>query len=288
MSVITRANYPVKLETSGSAGGGIVTKLHLTATLLLAFVASASAQEFADGKTAEQIRECSRANFPTETSVQTIELTSFDRSGGKRVLKSKLFWKRMADGYSRAMMQVSSPVDLSGSSYLILEKAELDDMYIYLPNVRKSRRIVGQTGSKPLWNTDFSYEDIKQLQGVTKSGTVKRLPDVETAGRKAHVLEVLPAVDQSSYEMIVAQIDQQTCTPLQLEFYESGRVLRKRLISDPASLVQQQGRWVMRSLEMRDLRDETRTTVQIDKIEYNEKLADTVFNPLRYYQFSGR
>ena len=256
--------------------------------MLLALAAAAGAQEFADGKTAEQIRECTRANFPTETSVQTIELASYDRSGGKRVLKSKLFWKRMADGYSRAMMQVSSPVDLSGSAYLVLEKPELDDMYIYLPNVRKARRIVGQTGSKPLWNTDFSYEDIKQMQGVSKSGTVKRLPDTEVGGRKAYVLEVTPDVAESSYETIIAQIDQTTCTPLQLEFYEAGKVLRKRLTSDPASLLEQEGRWIARQLEMRDLRDDTRTTVQIDKIEYNEKLADTVFNPLRFYQFSGR
>lgn len=265
-----------------------MTKLVTAALLLLALTAAAGAQEFADGKTAEQIRECTRANFPTETSVQTLELASFDRSGGKRVLKSKLFWKRMADGYSRAMMQVSSPVDLSGSSYLVLEKPTMDDMYIYLPNVRKARRIVGQTGGKPLWNTDFSYEDIKQLQGISKSGTARRLPDTETAGRKAYVLEVTPGVDQSSYETIVAQIDKDTCVPLQLEFYEAGRVLRKRLTSDPASLQQQDGRWMARGLEMRDLRDDTRTTVQIDKIEYNEKLADTVFNPLRFYQFSGR
>lgn len=241
-----------------------------------------------DGKTAEQIRECTRANFPLETSVQTLELAAYDRSGGKRVLKSKLFWKRMPDGYSRAMIQVSAPVDLSGSSYLVIERADVDDMYIYMPSVRKARRIVGQTGGKPLWNTDFSYEDIKQMQGVTKSGTVTRLPDVDAASRKAYVLEIVPAADRSSYETIVAQIDQATCTPLQMEFYESGRVLRKRLTGDPASLLQQEGRWLLRNLEMRDLRDDTRTTVQIDKIEYNEKLADTVFNPLRFYQFSGR
>ncbi|MGH8530802.1 MAG: outer membrane lipoprotein-sorting protein [Nevskiales bacterium] len=268
----------------------MVNKLRLLpAILAFACVTPGLAQTAADDKTAEQIRECTRANFPVETSMQTLELAAYDRSGGKRVLKSKLFWKRMPNGFSRAMMQVSAPVDLSGSSYLVIERADIDDMYIYLPNVRKARRIVGQTGGKPLWNTDFSYEDIKQMQGVTKSGTVKRLPDVDAASRKAYVLEITPdSVAQSSYETIVAQIDQTTCTPLQIEFYESGRVLRKRLTGDPASLLQQDGRWLLRKLEMHDLRDDTRTTVQIDKIEYNEKLADTVFNPLRFFQFSGR
>ncbi len=267
-----------------------MTKLQLMPVLMaLALAAPAVAETPADGKTAEQIRECTRANFPTETSVQTLELQAFDRNGGKRVLKSKLFWKRTPDGFSRAMIQVSAPADLSGSSYLVLERAELDDMYIYLPNVRKARRIVGQTSGKPLWNTDFSYEDIKQMQGMSKAGALKRLPDVELNGRKAYVLEIQPdAARQSAYEVIVAQLDQATCTPLQVEFFEPGKILRKRLTGNPGTLLNQNGRWVVRDLEMRDLRDTTYTTVHIDKIEYNEKLAEMVFNPLRFYQYSGR
>src|SRR5690348_14376138 len=83
-------------------------------------------------QTADDIRACVRANFPANTSVQTLEVKSVDRAGGSRTLQARAYWKKGSDGRARIMMQVQNPPDLAGSSYLVAENASRDDMFMFL------------------------------------------------------------------------------------------------------------------------------------------------------------
>src|SRR6185295_16312298 len=93
----------------------------LIAALVLPLSAVAAPQS------AEEIRSCVRANFPSNTSVQTIEVQSADRGGGTRTLQARAYWKKANDGRAKIMLQVQSPADLAGSSYLVAESADHDD-----------------------------------------------------------------------------------------------------------------------------------------------------------------
>jgi hypothetical protein len=134
--------------------------------------------------------------------------------------------------------------------------------------------------SDQLWGTDFSYEDIKQLQGIATDGASERLPDTEVAGRPAYVLALVPTAEESSsYTRIVSAIDRETCVTLRTEFYERGESARKVLDADAAEIRPVAGRFVAHAFEMRDLRDETRSWLRIRKIAHDVSIPSKIFNP---------
>jgi outer membrane lipoprotein-sorting protein len=221
-----------------------------------------------------------RRNLPERTSVQTIELTSRDRAGGSRTLKARLHWKRFEGGHPRVRIRVDSPPDLRGASYLVIEKETADEMFMYLPAVQKVRRITGGMLSDQLWGTDFSYEDIKQLQGMVVDGKSERLPDAAIGSRRVYVLSVTPQLDgESSYQRIVTSVDHDTCLALKTEFYEHGEEPRKVLLADPERITRQGRLWMAREFEMSDVRDETRSWLRILEVENDTDVSDRVFGP---------
>lgn len=230
----------------------------------------------------EEIRACMRSNLPERTSRQEIVLTARDRAGGERVLEAEMHWKLFRRGLPRVRIRVSAPLDMRGASYLLIEEEKGRDsaMYVYLPTVQRVRRITGRTMSDQLWGTDFSYDDIRQLQWISAEGAHERLPDQEVAGRKAYGVALRLAPEEgSSYERIVAFVDHDTCVSLKIEFYERGDEPRKVLIADPESLFQDGARWLARDAKMSDLRDETSTRLHIVEIENDVEIRDRVFNP---------
>lgn len=232
----------------------------------------------------EDIRACARRNFPASSSTQLFELKSIGRDGMARVMVATAFWKRGSDGKAKVMLQIQKPDDLRGSSYLMLEKTSRDDLFMYLPGVLRVKRIHGSQTSDPLWGTDFSYEDIKQVQGVLDTGKLTREADAEVAGRKAYVLNFVPdKVEESAYQKVKSFIDQTTCAPLVTEFFQKDATPRKRLTVDPAQVKQEGPRFVSYAYEMRDLRENTRTELKFDKMTADTDLPERIFHPQTFY-----
>ncbi len=247
--------------------------------LLLLLAPSALALE-----KAEDIRTCARKNYPATSSTQAFVLTSIGRDGAERTLQATAYWKRGSDGRAKVMLQVDRPDDLRGSSYLMLERSTRDDLFMFLPAVNRVKRIQGSQMSDALWGTDFSYEDIKQVQGVFDAGTLTREADAEVAGKKVYVLAFTPAqVEESAYKRIVSRIDPATCVALQTDFFQSLDAPRKRLVIDPKEVRQQGARWMAHLYEMQDLHNQTRSVLRIDKMSADADLPERLFNPQTFH-----
>lgn len=241
--------------------------------------ATGEAAEKTAGKTAEEIRSCARGNFPEKTSVQTIVMIAHDRSGGQRTLKAKMYWRQDDKGFSNVMIRVYAPGDLSGSSYLVLEREERDDMFMYLPALDRVRRIVGNMRSKPLWGTDLSYEDIKHLHSVAMAGSMQRLEDGKVGEREVYVLESDYEQDlESPYKRVVSSIDKVTCTLLEASFYDDANEAIKKLSVQVDTLMEVDGRWQMRDMKMEDLHNQTHTELKVEEIESDESISGRVFS----------
>ncbi len=256
---------------------GVTRVVVAASSLLLLPAASAAPLE-----TVEEIRQCMRANLPERTSRQQVVLTARDRSGGERVLETEMHWKRFRRDLPRVRIRVKAPPDMRNAAYLLIEqeKGRASDMYVYLPAAERVRRIAARTMSDQLWGTDFSYDDIRQLQWIASEGGHERLPDQEVAGRTTYVLSLRLAPEEaSSYERIVAFVDHATCVSLKLEFYEAAETPRKVLTADVEGLFQQEGRWLARDVIMADLRDETSTRLHVGEIEFDVEIRDRIFNP---------
>lgn len=234
--------------------------------------------------TAEEITDCVRQNFPEKSSIQFIELKSRDRAGREKVMDARLHWKKDDEGRVRLMIRVDGPQDIKGSAYLIIENKPKDVVYMYLPALMRPRRIVGG-GSNEIWGSDFSHEDLRLLQMSSDALGSQRLADAEVAGRPTYVIAQVTEPDtDSAYHRIVSYIDKETCVALQTEYFDFSDRLHKRLLVEPSTIAQINGRWTAHDMEMTDLGEETSSWIHVKHITVDEDISGRYFNTVQFYK----
>ncbi len=251
----------------------------LAVLCLLAETASA-----APDAATQKVLDCMRANIPPTVRIQQIELAATDRGGGARTLKGHIY--AMNDkGLIRASMRIEQPNDLSGAGYLVRESqpGHDDEMYMYLPSINRVRRINGSSADGPLLGTDFSYNDVKQLENAFDgSEPVLEAPSqIENHPVYVMLLKTKPTQD-SRYTTMRSWVDQKSCVALKVDFYE-GDKLRKQLTA-PASALQQSGKyWYLSQAEMHDLKENTSTTLRVLGVSSGNELPSRYFDPHAFY-----
>jgi hypothetical protein len=191
----------------------------------------------ADDAAVEEVTRCVQKNLPSETSRQTVEFRSTDRVGGGRTLEGRISWRRFDDELSRVLVRLRAPADLKGAGLLLIEKKDSAEMFVYLPDLEKVRRVTTRMMGGSLFGSDFTYEDFQQIQGMAREGAVERLADAEVDGTPVFVLAHHPAPESgSAYEKVVTYVSSATCVPLKSEMWEAGGRLRKVLTIDPSQI----------------------------------------------------
>ncbi len=262
----------MKARVSKGGKRSIMLSLALLALCLLPTAAFAL-------ETVAEIQDCINENFPESSSEQNVVFLSRDRGGEEQTSNATLYWKKFPDGYSRVLLRVSGPPRLRGTGLLMVEKEGGSDRFLYLPSLKKVRRITKSSSSSSVLGTDFTYEDLERLQGIAGSGRSERRPDRELSGRAVYVLESWPeSKDDSGYERSISYVDQETCVILKSEFFEYGERIRKIMISDPQSISQESGLWVARKVVMEDLLEGSSTDLLVESLKIGEDIPDRRFS----------
>jgi len=261
-----------RLMVAGLALGGLFT------------AAQAPAAE-----SAEAMLECMRANVPTSVRVQQIELEATDRAGAARIVGGRLYARLepQDDGGRRvrATLRVDSPDYLAGAAYLVreFEAQRSDGMYVFLPSVKRVRRVSAEFADGALLGTNFSYYDFKQIQNAFGDASATLLAPDQLQGRAVEVVEFTPSsASASSYSRVRAMVDQKTCVPLQIDFIE-GEKVHKRWSVEPSALRQDGAYWYAAVSLMRDLQDGTQTLLRVLNVKSDTQVPARYFEPATFY-----
>lgn len=228
----------------------------------------------------DDVRQCLAANLPQAARIQTIEVTSWDRGGGRRVLKGRVFASRDRD-QPRIMARVDFPLDVAGTALLVRDAEPRAEMYLYLPSYRRVRRLTGVATTGRLWGTDFSYDEFRRLSNAFADGPLELAGAGRYDDRDVHILNALPNV-VGSRETIRVLVDRQTCVPLQAEFSLAGRV-RKLMTASPAALRKSAAGWYVQELLLKDVLQGTSTQLKVLGVTVDQKLSAGYFNPSMFY-----
>jgi hypothetical protein len=246
--------------------------------LFLAFALAAQPLSAAGDRAADEVLDCVQRSLPPETVSQMLEFQSTDRAGGGRTIRSSMQWRRSDDGRSKLLLRVKDPPDLKDAGLLLLEQEQRTDMFVYLPDLGRSRRVTSAMVSGSLFGSDFTYEDFTRLQGMALEGTSERLADEVLDGMAVHVIVHHPAEGSgSSYTRVKSFVASQTCVPLRTEMYEEGDRLRKVMKTDPADIHEEKGARVPRRVLLTDLRDKSTTQLVVSEIEVGREIRENVF-----------
>ncbi len=195
--------------------------------------------------------------------------------------------EKNAEGGStvRATLRIASPDYLAGASYLIRqsESRGQDGMYVFLPSVKRVRRVSGEFSDGPLLGTNISYYDFKQMQHAVGDATAARERDDTLQDRPVYVMTYTPTAEAGTkYSLVRLWVDQKSCVPLQVEFTESGK-LRKRMTGSADALRQADGYWYLSQMRLDDLKDKSSTLISIATARVGPELPARLFDPRAFY-----
>ena len=121
-----------------------------------------------------------------------------------------------------------TPRDVKGTAFLsFTHTLKADEQWLYLPALKRVKRISSSNKSGPFMGSEFSYEDISS-QELAKY-KYKFIKDNKFNGRDVFVLERYPQYKKSGYTKQVAWIDKEMYQPLKIEFYDRKKSLLKTL-----------------------------------------------------------
>ncbi len=245
-------------------------------SLALVFVLASTGSAL---ETADEIQACVRDNFPDDSSIQTVLFKSRDRTGAVRDSRATIYWRKFPDGLAKVMIRVSDPPKQRGVGILLLEKEDGTDRFLYLPALRKVRRISRTGSSGSLLGTDFTYEDLERIQGLRSDLEWRRLDDSSVGETSVYVLESSAAPGAAGeIARVVSSFDKATCVLLQSEFYERGGHLRKVLHVNADKIESQGDQRIPRAMRMEDLLEESSTDLVVEAIELGADIPDRRFS----------
>jgi hypothetical protein len=92
-------------------------------------------------------------------AVSTLTIT--DNKGNERIRKNTMASRTFADNTEKRIIKFIAPAEVKGTGILIFDyENKSDDMWIYLPALRKTRRIVSSEKSKSFMGSEFSNADM--------------------------------------------------------------------------------------------------------------------------------
>ena len=160
---------------------------------------------------------------------QTLEMILRNKQGkesSRQIRGSSL--EVTGDG-DKSMSIFDTPADVKGTAFLSFTHVNKpDDQWLYLPALKRVKRIASKNKSGPFMGSEFAFEDMSS-QEVDKY-TYKWLRDEKLDGKDVYVLERVPVDKHSGYTRQIVWGDKVIYQPVKVEFYDRKNSLLKTLV----------------------------------------------------------
>ncbi len=220
------------------------------------------------------------SKYPDSTSETTMTLTN--KAGKQRVRKTFGTTKLEPNGVDNMRMtRFLEPADVKGTVSLLIEHSEKDDdIWIYLPSVKKVRRLVSSNKKDSFVGTDFSYGDV--IGHKVKEWDHKLVKEEDVDGKPCYVIESTPKdasiKANTGYSKRVNWIEKDNFVTLKAVLYdESGELLKEAKFTNYSEVDPTRHKWQAGQLETRNVQAEHSTVIHIDQIKVNIGVKDDYF-----------
>ena len=181
-----------------------------------------------------------------------------------------------ADDGDKSLIIFDNPGDVKGTAFLsFTHKQDTDDQWLYLPALKRVKRIASSNKSGPFVGSEFAFEDLSS-QEVEKY-TYKYLRDENFDERQHFVVELDPVDPKSGYKRQIIWVDQAEYRVWKVEFYDRRDALLKTLtVSDYRQYLDQY--WRGHRWQMINHRTGKSTELVWEDYVFGNGFADSDFN----------
>ena len=171
------------------------------------------------------------------------------------------------------------PADVEGTAFLSHTKiAEPDNQWLYLPAIKRVKRISSANKSGPFLGSEFSNEDLLSFE--VERYTYDWVRDEPCGALRCFVVERVPVYANSGYTRQVTWVDQDEYRIVQIDFYDRKSSLLKTL--EFSDFWQYLGRyWRAHTLQMDNHQTGKSTTLTFGEIALGVGLNENIFTANR-------
>lgn len=201
---------------------------HLSLALVLAISTITAWAGEAEQRGLEIAREADRRDSGFQDHRAELEMILRNKRGqeSRRQLRTRTL-EVEGDG-DKSLSLFLEPGDVKGTASLTYSHGlEPDDQWLYLPALKRVKRISSKNKSGPFMGSEFAFEDLGS-QEVEKY-SYKYLKDEPCGTYECYVIERFPAYKYSGYTRQISWIDKQAFRPMKIEFYDRKNSLLKTL-----------------------------------------------------------
>ena len=135
----------------------------------------------------------------------------------------------------RTIFVFDRPRDVKGTAFLVhAHKEEADDQWLYLPALKRVKRISSSNQSGSFMGSEFSYEDMGASE--IEKYTYRHLGDEPCGDLVCDVIERFPTQEDSGYSRQVLWIDSAEQRTVKIEYYDRRESHLKTLLVDNYNL----------------------------------------------------
>ncbi len=252
-----------------------MNRRHLFASLWVVFVTAGFSPRsaFFQSDPRQIVEESQRR---TQAASQRYEGTLQVIDAKSKITEKRWLYDRIGShGDSKSVLRFTEPAEVKGVALLVVNHPDRSsDQWMWTPAIARERRIALQDRSTRFFGTDFSFEDLEERD--TNQYDYKLLGEEPIAGGAAcWKIESRPKQSKTSqYTHSYLWIRKDNYAIAQIENYKQSDLVRRAKYSDIRNV---QGFWTAHTIEMADVKRNSRTILKLEKLQYNLPMKDEDF-----------
>lgn len=253
---------------------------HLTSALIAGVViASTSAPTFAGADEdkglaiAQQIK-IRDAGWVDMTASMNMVLRNKNGQESVREIRMKVL--EVADDGDKSLSIFDRPKDVKGTAFLSFSHTVgADDQWLYLPALKRVKRIASRNKSGPFMGSEFSFEDLASFE-IDKYN-YKFIKEEACSMGTCFVVEQYPTDENSGYTKRIVWIDKAEYRMLKTAFYDRKNSLLKTLSAENYEQYKDKF-WRPSAMKMVNHQSKKSTDLTYNSYQFGNGLSDADFN----------
>lgn len=148
--------------------------------------------------------------------------------GQESIREIKLKTLEQKDDGDKSLTIFNKPRDVKGTAFLSFSHpVAADEQWLYLPALKRVKRISSRNKSGPFMGSEFAFEDLSSFE--IEKYTYKYLGDEAVEGQDSFMVEQFPVDENSGYTRRVVWIDKEAYRIQKIDFYDRKNSLLKTL-----------------------------------------------------------
>jgi len=180
-------------------------------------------------------------------------MTLINAQGDKRERLMKMKSLELKGG-DKSIMEFISPADVKGTKFLNYEHyTKDDDQWLYLPALRRVKRIASKNKSGAFMASEFAYEDLSNFS-MEKYRYEGDATEMMLDGLKVYKIVSIPISKNSGYTKLISYIDTKDFLVRKVEYFDLKQDLFKRALFTDYKKIS--GVWRIGKIDMKNFEND--------------------------------